>query len=92
MVEKIESVPIKYCDICGAREGPMVHISQCWKCGKDVCGQHHHAVFTEGSIERLHTYLCTPDRDELDGIIKALFEEFSIAHSKQNIKSLVSKY
>ncbi len=81
MAIKKEEVDVRYCDICGAKQGIEHSMSSCWKCGKDICARHHHLVSVEGGIEHQFTYLCTPDRDEMEAKLKVLFQDFSIAHS-----------
>lgn len=77
MSVKVEEVEVKYCDICGQKEDNMHSILRCWKCGKDVCPQHHHLVLTEGGVQKMHTYLCDPDRDDIEDKLRALFKDFS---------------
>jgi len=77
MTRKLEETEVKYCDICGQKEDFAHSISTCWKCGKDVCPQHHSLVHLEGGINKMFTYLCTPDRDEMEAELETIFARYS---------------
>ena len=87
MSVKLEQVEVRYCDICGQKEDRDHSILRCWKCGKDICPQHHHLVYIEGSIKKMLTYLCTPDRDEMEDKLRALFQDFSLDRARRDSQS-----
>ena len=76
MSRKEETVEVKYCDICGAKETRMDSISTCWGCGKEVCPQHHHLVQVEGYGAKEHTYLCDSCREDAGIGLKGIIEQF----------------
>ena len=68
-MKKTEQREIAYCDICGKESS-----GHCWKCGIDVCDQHHHLVHVD---HLRHTYPCTPCRDKMVAELEDLFDKYS---------------
>ena len=82
MGSNFEKVEVKFCDICGEKETLHHSMHLCWKCGKDCCDRHIHLVTVEG-VERMHTYLCDPDRAEFHDKVKSLFQDFSLDRGRR---------
>ena len=83
MTVKMEEVEVSYCDILGAKM-ELGSSFKCWNCGKDCCPQHTHLIYVEGSIQKMHTYLCTPDKDDMEGKLRALFQDFSMDRARRD--------
>ena len=83
MGSNIESVEVRFCDICGQKNDDTHHIMKCWRCGKDCCDQHFHLVHVQGAAGKFITYLCDPDRDEMKDKLQALFQDFSLDRARR---------
>jgi hypothetical protein len=83
MGSNIEAIEVRFCDICGQKEDREHSIMKSWKSGTDCCPQHFHLVKLEGSIERMITYLSTPERDEMQDKLRALFQDFSVDRARR---------
>lgn len=83
MSVKREEVDVRYCDICGLKVDSGSEF-KCWKCGRDCCGQHTHLVHVEGGVQKMVTYLCDDDREEMQSRLRALFQEFKTDKARRD--------